>query len=874
METKLSNQTSNQLLSQVDSPCKKCSLKNTRYITCGPPESGVMVVGGSNKDTPFDAINAMLKSIALKLKIDFRYYYTPAIKCVVDKKPTLKNIKACNSFLKQEIEIIKPRFILVVGVAAFKALLWDFDLITRRKPEVESCAGAHINKDGIIYFPIEDLSILIDKPHKAYDYHNNLAKFIKIATGKIKITPVSYKEVESEKELSYIYNTAKETGKISVDIETSEKTPFLPSSEILTVSLCVKEAEAFCLPLSFRNGDYFKKWDFVPKVNPLHSIMWLNKILKHSAITKILHYLQFDVLWLETFLGYRIENVDDTMLMKYLLNQSEQERKSLKFLVKTMTDMGYYEYNIKQYVGDGESYSNIPPNLLMEYNNGDVDGTLRIHSKLKKRIFELKLDKVLYDFLLPRTRGLIELQKDGIALDLNRCAVVKEESTIKLAELRSKLREIPQVLNFEKLTGVEFNPKSPKHKFAMVYGEEIITNEEEPRPIVKGKKKGKKILKKAYYNGFNLDPILISRKDLKTGKREKIKSFGREAIQKLLKNMFKEVEYLEPINTFQLDAIPDNNDLIKYIKLISSIGTINTQLSNHIEPFINIWGKTVHKCVHTSYDVTGTSTGRLNSRDPNLQNLKRNGFVKEAFISRWGKDGVLIEADYKQLELFVMAIVSKDPLFVHAFTNGIDLHKKVAANIVFRVAEEAVTKQMRTAAKTVNFGIIYGKTAFSLAEDLNVSVEKADEILVEYFKKYIGVKVYCDRVKAFARQNGYVQTVMNRRRYIDYSDPSGADRQAVNTCIQSPASDVCLTALNMLSENFAKNDAAKVCGTVHDSIWTDCKKKYINEVIAMTKLIMENVPLSWITIPLKVDIKYGPNLRDMEEYIEGEIITV
>jgi uracil-DNA glycosylase family 4 len=816
----------------------------------------------------------MLKSIALKLKIDFNYYYTPAIKCVVDKKPTLKNIVTCNSFLKEEVEIIKPRFIMVVGVAAFKALLWDFNLITRRKAEVESCAGAHINKDGIIYFPIEDLSILKDKPYKTQNYRQNIAKFIKLTAGQIKITPVDYKEVESEKELSYIYNTAKETGRVSVDIECNSLTPFLPESEILTVSLCVKKAEAFCLPLSFRNGTYFKKWDFVPKVNPLHSLIWLNKILKHNKITKIFHNAKFDMLWLETFLGYRINNVDDTMLMKYLLNQSDQERKSLKSLIKTMTDMGYYEYNIKQYVGDGESYSNIPPNLLMEYNNGDVDGTLRIHSKLKKKLIELKLDKVLYDFLLPKIRGIIELQKDGVALDLKRCATVQEESLIKLAELKSKLREIPQIVAFEKLVGLEFNPKSPKHKFAMVYGEEITTNEEVPRPIIKGKKKGKKILKKAYYNGFKLEPILISRKDPKTGKREKIKSFGREAIQKLLKSMFKEVEYLEPINTFQLDAIPDNSDLVKYIKLVSSIGTISTQLSNHIEPFINIWGRTLDKCVHTSYDATGTSTGRLNSRDPNLQNLKRDGFVKEAFISRWGKDGVLIEADYKQLELFVMAIVSQDPLFVHAFTNGIDLHKKVAANIVFRVAEEAVTKQMRTAAKTVNFGIIYGKTAYSLAEDLNVSVEKAEQILREYFEEYIGVKVYCDRVKAFARKNGYVQTVMGRRRYIDYSDESGADRQAVNTCIQSPASDVCLTALNMLSFNFAKSNVAKVCGTVHDSIWIDCKKQYINEIVEMTKLIMENTGLPWITIPLKVDIKYGPNLRDMTEWTEGEIITV
>ena len=272
-----------------------------------------------------------------------------------------------------------------------------------------------------------------------------------------------------------------------------------------------------------------------------------------------------------------------------------------------------------------------------------------------------------------------------------------------------------------------------------------------------------------------------------------------------------------------------------------------------------------------------------------MHNLKRDGFVKEAFVSRWGKDGILLEADYKQLELFVMAIVSQDPKFVHAFTNGIDLHTKTAANIVFRCEEGAVSKQMRTMAKTVNFGMIYGKTAYTLKDDLNVSEEEAERIIQGYFEEYAGVKAYCDNVQSFAAINGYVTTVMGRRRYIDRYD-SGADRKAVNTTIQSPASDVCVTAILLLQEYFKKvscsytmskrkngeyylnnyikpiDNVALVCGTVHDSIIVDCRREFMNEIAQATQLIMENTRLSWLTIPLKVDIKYGDNLRNMIEW--------
>jgi DNA polymerase-1 len=850
-----------------------------------------MIVGGSNYDSPYDSIAALLEAAAGELNLPASYYYTTAVKCVSEKKPSMALIRRCNSYLKEEIEIVKPRYVLVIGETAFKALLWNFDLVTRRKPEIDSCAGSHIEKDGITYFVIHDPRSIDKNYGKKYALKEHLKKFVSLINGKIKIQPVRYKEAEFENELKYIAEEAERTGRIAVDLEAAPSdpcTPFLPNSEILTMSFTVKETESFCIPLSYPTEAYFKKWDFTPKMNPFLSILYINKILKNPNITKIFHNAAFDITWLEHIFNLEVVNYDDTMIMKFLMNQNEQDRKGLKPLTKMFLDMGYYEYNIKQYVGEGEPYSNIPPEILMNYNNADTDATLRLWNLFKPKIRDLKLEGVHYGFMIPKLRGIINLQKSGIALNTKHCIDMKSQYEDKLVELFSELRSLPQVSTFERKTGLEFMPSSDKHKFAMVYGGEVTTEQEVPRKIVNGKKK-------VYYNGFNLEPITVSAKSTVTGKKEQRKSFGKKAIQKYLKSIYKDIEYLDPINTFNLDPLPSDTDIMKFIKLTSEISSIQTQLSNHIEPFINIWSNTVDGCVHTSYDITGTATGRLASRNPNLQNLKRDGFVKEAFVSRWGDEGILLEADYKQLELFVMAIVSQDPKFVHAFLNDIDLHTKVAANIVFRCSEEKVTKQMRTATKPVNFGVIYGKTAYSLKDDLNVSEEEAQRILDGYHEEYNGVKAYKDRIISQARADGYVTTVMGRRRYLDYSDPNGADRQAVNTTIQSPASDVCVTAVNQQQEYFAKiareltrkiiqdivnsnqytkEEAAIVCGTVHDSIIVDSKKKYVNEIAQAVKLIMENTGLEWITIPLKVDIKYGPNLRNMMEWDSESRIEV
>jgi len=864
----------------IESPCVKCKVEKNLYPAFGNAQSRVMVIGGCNFDSDKDIVISQFNQASAEANLPASYYYTTAISCYVNKKPTINLIKRCNKWLKQQIDIIKPKYVMLLGETAFKAVLWDFDLITRRKPEIDACAGAHIIKDGIVYFPVHNFKDIETNISKRQAFREHLIKFLELINGVRKITPTYYKEADSEKDLSYIKEIAEQTGRVAVDIETNAFTPFLPDSEITTLSLSVNEAESFVLPLSYRHGAYFKKWNYTPKVNPLLAITYINKLLKDPNITKIFHNAAFDIVWLETILGLEIVNYDDTMLMKFLMNQNEQERKALKVLLKQHTDIGFYEYALKQYVGDGESYMNIPPNIMVDYNAGDTDGTLRLWNLFRPKLRDKELWDIHYNFMVPQLRGIMDLIKTGIALDVPHCIRMKEKNEERLIELFSKLRSLQEVANFERQTGLEFKPSSDKHKFAVVYGGEITTEEEVPRRIVNGKKQGKKEYQKVVFNsGFNLKEITVSAKT-KTGKREQRKSFGKKAIQQYLRSIYKDVELLDPINTFNLDPLPDNTNIMKFIKLSTEIGSIQTQLSNHIEPFINMWGNTIDKCVHTSYDITGTTTGRLSSRNPNLQNLKRDGFVKEAFVSRWGDDGILIEADYKQLELFVMAIVSQDPTFIHAFANGIDLHLKTAANIVFRCVEEAVSKQMRTMAKTVNFGIIYGKTAYSLKEDLNVTEEEAEAILEGYFREYPGVYAYCERIKAEARSKGFVTTVMGRRRYLDYSDPNGADRQAVNTTIQSPASDVCVTAVNLLQQYYRKvatdralktktkntnwfldkeikkNTVALACGTVHDSIIIDCKRAFLNPIVKATKLIMENTGLPWLTIPLKVDIKY------------------
>ncbi|MBQ5848617.1 MAG: DNA polymerase I [Treponema sp.] len=271
--------------------------------------------------------------------------------------------------------------------------------------------------------------------------------------------------------------------------------------------------------------------------------------------------------------------------------------------------------------------------------------------------------------------------------------------------------------------------------------------------------------------------------------------------------------------------------------------------------------------IHTDFIQTGTATGRLSCREPNLQNIPvRNEAgrkIRSAFTATPGT--ILISADYSQIELVVLAHLSQDKNMCNAFISGTDVHKATAA-LIFGVPQEEVTSQMRRTAKTINFGVIYGMSAFRLANDLGISRTQAAEFIENYFKTYSSVNDFINSTIQKTEETGFVQTIFGRKRHIaninskNKLEKSGAERMAVNTPVQGSAADIVKKAMLDVSKALEEeNTQAKLILQVHDELLVECpdNPQTIEKTISIIKEKMENAVK--LNVPLKVSIEYGKN---------------
>lgn len=268
--------------------------------------------------------------------------------------------------------------------------------------------------------------------------------------------------------------------------------------------------------------------------------------------------------------------------------------------------------------------------------------------------------------------------------------------------------------------------------------------------------------------------------------------------------------------------------------------------------------------VHTNYMQTVAATGRLASNDPNLQNIpirtERGRQVRKAFIPR-DKDHILLAADYSQIELRIIAALSEEENMINAFKNGEDIHASTAAR-VFNVPIDKVTREQRGNAKTVNFGIIYGVSAFGLSNQTDLSRTEAKELIETYYKTYPKLRDYMDGQVAFARDNGYVQTVSGRRRYLkDINSRNAvvrgaAERNAVNAPIQGSAADIIKIAMINIHEKMTEADyKSKMLLQVHDELVFDVYKPELDKLKTLIKTEMENA--YELAVPLDVELGLG-----------------
>ena len=314
----------------------------------------------------------------------------------------------------------------------------------------------------------------------------------------------------------------------------------------------------------------------------------------------------------------------------------------------------------------------------------------------------------------------------------------------------------------------------------------------------------------------------------------------------------------EEVLSYLVKEHPIVADILEWRQMVKLQSTYIDALPLQVDP------KTQR--VHTDYMQTVAATGRLSSNNPNLQNIpvrtERGRLIRKAFIAR-NENYVLLSADYSQIELRIIAALSGEDNMIKAFQNNEDIHKSTAAK-VFNVSLDEVTKEQRSHAKTVNFGIIYGVSAFGLSNQTNLSRQESAALIEAYYNTYPKLKAYMQNQVDFARENGYVQTVLGRRRYLkDINSAnamvrSGAERNAVNAPIQGSAADIIKIAMIRIHHRLKTEQwKSKMLLQVHDELVFDV---HLSEIETIKPLIKHEMEQAFVMqVPLEVDMGMGDN---------------
>ena len=313
-----------------------------------------------------------------------------------------------------------------------------------------------------------------------------------------------------------------------------------------------------------------------------------------------------------------------------------------------------------------------------------------------------------------------------------------------------------------------------------------------------------------------------------------------------------------------LEKLVTEHPVIEKILEYRQLMKLNSTYVEGIKPYVN---PKTHR-IHSFFHQTITATGRISSTEPNLQNIptrfELGKQLRKAFKPE--ENCIYIDADYSQIELRVLAHISNDEHMVQAFINGEDIHKQ-AASKVFNIPIDEVTKEQRSNAKAVNFGIVYGISDFGLGEQLHISRKKAKQYIEQYLEKYSGIKKFMDNIVESAKENGYVETEFKRRRYIpelksnNYMMRQFGQRVAMNTPIQGTAADIMKIAMiNVLKELKQRKMKSKIVLQVHDEMMIEAPLEEVDEVKEILKSKMENAVL--LKVPLIAEVSEATNWYD------------
>ncbi|MEM7452888.1 MAG: DNA polymerase I [Planctomycetota bacterium] len=600
--------------------------------------------------------------------------------------------------------------------------------------------------------------------------------------------PQEQKNIEDTKHDYQIVQTAEQRAELIAKLEKQEEFCF----DTETTGLDPREALPLGMAFSYAPQSAFYVVIPPERSEAIAVMEEFRGLMESETVGKVGHNLKYDI----TLLKWHGIEVRGTLLDTMLAHSMKEPEMShgLDYLANLY--LGYKTIPTSDLIGpkgpEQKNMSDVPLARLAEYACEDADITLQVANVLRPDIEERGVEKVCYEVECPLVPVLVDMEHEGIRLDVEAINAYSVQLAKDIEELKARIFEA---------AGREFNVDSPKQLGVILFDEMKI--DDKPKKTATGQ--------------------------YSTREAELLRLSGKHQIVE---------DILDYRNAAKLKSV--------YVD----------QLPHAVNPET---GR-----LHTHYSQTWTATGRMQSNNPNLQTIpvrkERGREIRAAFVPRDGEH-LILAADYSQIELRIMAELSGDESMMEAFVSETDIHR-VTASKVFKVDPDDVTRTQRDQAKTVNFGIIYGISAFGLQQRLNIPRKEASSLINNYFAEYPGVQDYIDRTIEFAQDHGYVRTLTGRRRYLrDINSRSqsmrrASERLAMNSPIQGTAADMLKLAMIKVHKAI-EGFRSKMLLTVHDELVFDLFREEEDEIKPIIKDAMQGA--LELKVPIVVEMGVGKN---------------
>jgi uracil-DNA glycosylase family 4 len=825
--------------------CTDCKLHRNADVVCemgsGPLDAEIMIVGKMpNSGRYQDSLESQLAEVGLSPE---RVYYTQALKCKnFEDNASNADVKACRQYLEREIATVKPTHILALGNEGL--------LATTGHSGITKYRGKPIDKGDFTVIPTVSPAAVNRNPGQRPGYMADLRLFANDYLGKTTgIKVPKFATIDTKKKLKALKAILEMTHTINFDVETTVNPlgEFDPGAKMISLAgTClatitledgskVEKIFGFALPLYHPESPWQRTWKAV--------LRFLKPVLE--AIPKgIAQNGKFDCRWMKRF-GVVMNHTFDTMLAIHLLN--ENIAKGLK--PNCMSRLG-----VAPWGKDTKNLLNDPLHEVLEYNFLDTYYMYLLYKQLKDELKEQpRLLRILMKLYMPASRDLVDVERRGIWLDVDRMRKRKPQAEAKLKEIEDKLKEyLPPIDSDEWPMDSKGRKKLEVNFNASRFARWFLFDWLKLPVLERGKEKP---------NGDPGEPSMA---------------------ESILLHLRQSTAH--PAIQLMLDRVGWQKNLSSFFNAYEVMFDEN------------------HR-VHTTFKLAGTVTGRLSSgkvdaekvggrtdlRGVNLQQVPRDPFIRGMFGAPPG--WTFVEADYSQIELRIAAFIARERHMIALYQQGADIHMTTAMAVT-GLPKSKVTKEIRKkVGKPVNFGFLYGmgfrkfiETAFNNYGAI-FTEDEARAYRDAYFKLYPDLVRWHERQRRLVRDFGRVQSPLGRVRHLPdiYSPEKGvqaeAERQAINSPVQGFASDMALLSMTLINAEFRRQNIAGNClGLVHDAINFEIRDDDLWRALPIIKDTMEDPgPLrhkfgTILDIPIVADLKIGRHWGDSKEIENAEVI--